>query len=161
MKRLDGALVLLAAMLAAAVVAWAAAEMAVQVKVGQLRERPSFLSPVLAEAPYGQALTVLESQGDWRRVTCAAGEGWMHHTAIAVPESALLARAQQQASGASTGELALAGKGFSKSVEDKFREQRGNLDYSWLDRMEAIAVAPQQLQAFVTEGGLSLPGRDG
>lgn len=157
MKRIVVALI---AMVGVAAMAVATTEMAVQVKVGQLREKPSFLSLVLAEAPYGQAVTVLESQGDWRRVACAAGQGWMHKTAIAAPESALLARAQQQATGASTGELALAGKGFSKSVEDKFREQRGNLDYSWLDRMEAIAVAPQQLQAFVTEGGLSLPGRD-
>lgn len=158
MKRLVSALL---ATCVAAGVAWAATEMAVQVKVGQLREKPTFLSRVLAEIPYGQSVSVLEEQGDWRRVSAAGGMGWMHQTAIAVQQSALIAKAQQQATGASTGELALAGKGFSKAIEDKFRQVRGNLDYSWLDKMEANTVAPQQLQAFVAEGSLSLPGRDG
>ena len=158
MKRLLPALV---AVLALAAAAWAATEMTVQVKMGQLREKPAFLSRVVAEVPYGQTVSVGESLGDWRHVTAAAGAGWMHQTTIAPQQSALIAQAQQQASGASTGELALAGKGFSKSVEDQFRQRRGNLDYSWLDRMEASDVAPQQLQAFVMEGSLSLPGRDG
>ena len=52
--------------------------------------------------------------------------------------------------------MALAGKGFNESVEKEYKAE-GNVDYTWVERMQQIVVSPDQLAAFINQGGLSSP----
>lgn len=144
-----------------AALAWAAESMTVQVKSGQIRQAPSFLGAIVAEVPFGQDVQAEPAQNGWHKVAAGPAQGFMHQTALARRELALAAGQTTVKQEASTRELALAGKGFSKNVEEMFRQKRADLDYSWIDRMEARRGDPLALRQFVTEGGLLLPGRDG
>jgi hypothetical protein len=59
---------------------------------------------------------------------------------------------------ASGDELALAGKGFSKQVENEFKGKNPNINYAWIDRMEKFVVSQKQSQQFLKEGELSPEG---
>ena len=58
----------------------------------------------------------------------------------------------------SSDELALAGKGFSKQVENEFKEKNPNVNYAWIDRMEKFVVSETQIKRFLKEGKLSPKG---
>jgi hypothetical protein len=51
-----------------AVLALAATVLNVQVRDGQVRDNPSFLGKIVGKANYGQAVSVVQEQGDWVRV---------------------------------------------------------------------------------------------
>lgn len=132
---------------------WALARtMHVQVRDGVLRKSPSFLGPVTARVRYGDAVTTVSEQSGWVNVRTAAGEGWIHESAL-TKKKIVLSGGGQVTTAASDDELALAGKGFNAEVEAEFK-QSGNVDYSWIDRMERMDVTQQQMRNFIREGGL-------
>ena len=97
--------------------AWAAKEMSVQVRDGQLRNRGSFLGTVVGTVAYGDRVTVNQTQAGWCEVSIAGKTGWIHESAL-TPKKVVLASGTADArAGASGEEVALAGKGFSKEVE--------------------------------------------
>ncbi len=51
--------------------AWAATEMSVQVRDGQLRNRASFLGTVTGTVTYGDRVTVNQTQAGWCEVSSA------------------------------------------------------------------------------------------
>ncbi|CAB5170000.1 hypothetical protein D3OALGA1CA_5671 [Olavius algarvensis associated proteobacterium Delta 3] len=61
---------------------------------------------------------------------------------------------------ATTDEIALAGKGFNRQVEDEFRSRHPSLDYTGLDRMEAFQVSQPEVWVFLKEGKLEPGGGD-
>src|SRR5512140_1579211 len=67
--------------------------MSVQVKEGELRATPSYLGKIVARVSYGDRVTVLTEQGDWKKVSTAGGrsQGWMHKTALTGSKIALRA----------------------------------------------------------------------
>jgi uncharacterized protein YgiM (DUF1202 family) len=145
------------ALTAIAAVAFAATPiaMSVQIKNGQLRATPSFLGQLVAPVNYGDRLQVLEVQGDWSKVTAPDGKsGWIHTSALTTKKVVLKAGSDTVQSGASGDELALAGKGFNSDVEANFKAKNRNIDFTWVDKMEKIKVAPQAMQKFLTEGGI-------
>ena len=144
---------------AAAVFAADPAQMSVKVKVTQLRSAPSYVGKILAALAYGDRVTILEKQKDWARVSFPAKklEGWVNLSALQEKAIVLQAGAETAQKTATSGEVALAGKGFNKEVEAKYKEDN-ELDYTWVDRMESFVVTPQQMTAFSTQGGLSLEG---
>ncbi len=139
-----------------AVIAWAATQMqSVQVRNGQLRERPSFLGKVTAQVAYGDRMTVLSSSGAWTKVRNSGGvEGWIHTSALTEKKVVLRSGSADVATDASGEELALAGKGFNDEVEAQFREQNPDVDYTWVDRMEKVIVTPAQAGDFLNVGGV-------
>jgi hypothetical protein len=56
---------------------------------------------------------------------------------------------------ASGGELALAGKGFNADVEAEFKKQHKEIDFSWVDRMQAMKVPQEKIGTFLREGRLA------
>jgi SH3-like domain-containing protein len=145
-----GLIVLATAVLAAGPVA-----MNVQVKNAQVRATPSFLGALVAPLNYGDALQVLEQQGDWSKVTTRDGKtGWVHSSALTKKKIAMSAGGSNAQTGASGDELALAGKGFNSAVEADFKAKNQNVDFTWVDRMEKIKVTPEQMQKFLKEGGI-------
>ncbi|MBE3064928.1 MAG: SH3 domain-containing protein [Spirochaetes bacterium] len=147
--------------LAAAAGAFAAepVQMSVKVKETQLRATPSYMGKILAVLAYGDRVTVIEKQKDWARVSFPAKkvEGWVNLSVLQDKAIVLKSGSETVAKSASSGEVALAGKGFNSDVEAKYK-QDNKLDYTWVDTMEAFKVTPQQVAAFFAQGGLSVEG---
>jgi SH3-like domain-containing protein len=131
--------------------------MSVQVKQGQVRATPSFLGKILATLSYGDRVEVLENKDSWIKIVPAGKgpSGWMHSSALTEKRIVLKAGGKETEVAASGGELALAGKGFNADVEAEFRKQHKDIDFSWIDRMQAIKVPPEKISVFLREGGLA------
>ena len=136
-----------------------AAPMSVKVKETQIRATPTYLGKILAIARYGDRLEVLEKQNGWAKVNLPSGkgQGWVNLSALQDKRIALKAGDAAATGGASSGEVALAGKGFNKEVEAQYRDEK-QLDYTWIDRMEGYRVSPEQIMAFLQAGGLQAAG---
>lgn len=142
-----------------AIGAWA--DVFVQVRKGQLRATPSYLGAITATVSYGDALQVLESQGEWRKARSASGAvGWINQSAVTKRAVAMNAGSGDAAIKASNDEVALAGKGFNAQVEEQYRKDNAKLDFASIDRMETFGVEPQQLAAFL-KAGLVTPAQGG
>ncbi|NPU85866.1 MAG: SH3 domain-containing protein [Syntrophaceae bacterium] len=129
--------------------------MSVQVKESQLRATPSHLGKIVAKVSYGDRVTVIEEQGDWKKVSLnRKAQGWIHNSALSTKQIALRA-GSSGGSSVSGGEIALAGKGFNKEVEAQYRQNNKNLDYAWINRMETYSVSPRQMDDFIKVGRLT------
>ncbi len=136
--------------------AWAAKEMSVQVRDGQLRNRASFLGAVTGAVAYGDRVTVNQTQAGWCEVATASGAtGWIHESALTPKRVVMSSGAADTRSGASGEEVALAGKGFSKEVEAEYKKGNAKIDYAWVDWMGKQTVPPEQLVQFLKQGDLA------
>ncbi|RPH48316.1 MAG: SH3 domain-containing protein [Desulfobacteraceae bacterium] len=134
--------------------------MSVQVKSGQARKSPTFLGPVIADFAYGDRVQILTQQGAWYQVALPSGkgQGWMHMSALTEKKIVLKAGAKDVSQAASSDELALAGKGFNKQVENQYRTRNPNLDFRQIDQMEALTVSQAEIQGFIQDGRLTAKG---
>ncbi|MGD0726213.1 MAG: SH3 domain-containing protein [Spirochaetia bacterium] len=135
-------------------------QMSVTVKETPVRATASFLGKILGTLKYADRVTVLEqpASASWMKVRGPDGklQGWVSLSALQEKTIVLRSGSENVAQGASTGEVALAGKGFNESVENEYKAE-GKLDYTWVDRMGQIVVTPDQLAAFINQGGLASP----
>lgn len=128
-------------------------QMRVTVKETQVRAAPTYMGKILATLPYDAPVSVLTEQSGWARVKLPSGEGWVHLSALTMKKVSLQSGSQTVGTGASSGEVALAGKGFNQQVEERYKEEK-DLDYTWVDRMAGYTVTPEQALAFLQAGGL-------
>ena len=128
----------------------ASAWMSVQVKEASLRSSPTFLSPVVTTLAYADRVQVTETKGDWSRIKASQGNGWLHASALS-ERHIVLDPGDVSETGASSEDLALAGKGFNKQVEKRYASEKG-LDYDWVDRMEQYEVSPGEAREFLIAG---------
>ena len=146
----------LAVLLAISAGAALATPMSVQVRNCRVRATPSQLGSTVATVDYGAVLQAGALQNGWYPVTTADGKtGWVHESALSKKPIAMRAGTSDVATGASSDEVALAGKGFNEQVESKLRKE-GKLDYTWVDRMSAINIGGDKISQFRTQG--HLPG---
>lgn len=155
MRRFRTCLIGAVLLLCVAAAAAASQLLSVQVHEAALHKDPTFLGPVVATAPYGSAVTLVERHGDWLLVEFGGERGWVHTSAVAEP--ATLRSAGAAATGVSGQELALAGKGFNPAVEAGFRVSH-NGGYLWVERAESLRYSSEELAAFLKEGGLNAEG---
>ena len=132
-------------------------QMSVQVKDGNLRASASFLGSVVGAVNYGDRITVIETKNAWIKVTAENPEisGWIHNSALSKKKIKLKAGDQTADLAASSGEVAMAGKGFSPEVEKKFKETNQDIDYTWVDNMEEFRVTAEQAGAFLKAGNIT------
>ena len=151
-KRLGASLMM--ALFLVAGLAWAAGEvMSVQVRTTKLRSKPSFLGATVVEVGYGAQITVKSTRGPWVEVTAPGGEtGWLHESALSEDELAMVSGTINANTGASSEEIALAGKGFNDQVESEYQKKHGDLDYTWVDLMEKMVITPEQAEEFLAAG---------
>ncbi len=130
--------------------------MSVQVREGQLREQPSFLGRVAATVEYGDRVSIRETRGPWKMVSIDDKGGWIHESALTSKRVVLQAGDEDVGPVADREELALAGKGFSREVEEEFRAANRDLDFSRVDQMEREwGVSVEEVSRFLREGGLN------
>ncbi len=138
-----------------AVVALAAAKtMSVQVRKAEIRDTPNFLGRVVSSLAYGDKVTVDGQDGPWTKVSAGNAAGWVHNSALTTRNIVLQSGTAAEAT-ASSGEMALAGKGFNADVEKQFKDNHKDIDFKWVDRMEKIVIAPNRIKAFADEGSLT------
>lgn len=133
-----------------------AASMSVQVQQSKVRATPSQLGKVVDTVEYGETVNAGELQKGWYPVTTTDGKkGWLHESVLSNKPIAMRAGTTDAATGVSSDEVALAGKGFNEQVEAKIKAD-GSLDFTWVDRMITFNVGPEQILSFRTQG--HLPG---
>lgn len=133
--------------------------MSVQIQTGEIRSLPSPLSTVMASVKYGDRLTILEEKGMWTKVTTADAKfsGWIHSSALTKQKLTLAAAGKDAQTGASGGEMALAGKGFTPQVEAQFKAKHSDIDFTWIDKMVKTKFSTKEIVDFLKEGSISLP----
>jgi hypothetical protein len=135
----------------------------VTVKITQLRATPSYLGKVVGELKYGERVTLLDQPADapkdWLKVIGPDNklQGWVNASSLTQKDIAVKSGSGTVSQSASSGDVALAGKGFNSDVEKQYKENE-HLDYTWVDKMEAFQVLQQQVSLFLSQGGLSEPG---
>jgi len=138
-------------------------QMSVTVKTTQVRATPGYLGKVLGSLSYGDRVTVLDQPADapkdWLKVLGPDKklQGWVNVSSLTQKEIVLKSGSGQVSQSASSGDVALAGKGFNSDVEKQYKENE-HLDYTWVDKMEAFQVTPQQVSLFLSQGGLTEQG---
>ena len=131
--------------------------MSVQVQDGQVRATPSFLGAVVAKLPYGSSVEAQPEQNGWMQVETATGQqGWMSASSL-TKKKITLSTGGGGATGASSDELALAGKGFNSDVEKEFKKQNPNVSFAAVDQMAKIKITPHEMQKFLAEGSVKPP----
>ena len=130
--------------------------LSVQVKEAQLRSTPFFWGSVKAVLAYGNTVELIEDRGAWKMVTIRKIKGWMHMSALTTNKIILQAGKVDVKTGATSNELALGGKGFNAKVEADFKRKNQDIDYTKVDKMEALAIKPAQMQAFLRQGQVNL-----
>jgi len=128
--------------------------MNVQIRTGQLRSKASFLGKVIQEIAYGTQMEILQAKGDWMQVKLKSRTGWMHKSALTTKRIVMTSGIASGKTGASSDELALAGKGFSSEVEKEYKGQNRKLNFAFVDSMEKIKVTSGDIQNFLISGNV-------
>ena len=129
--------------------------MSVQVKKCQLRNKPTFLGKVVSKLEYGDRVEVSDEKKSWVKVLPSKkNNGWVHVSALSEKDIILNPNSEEVKEAASSDEIALAGKGFNKQVEEKFKQANKNIDFTWVDKMEKMVISQTKIQDFVIKGGL-------
>ena len=127
----------------------------VKVQSTYVRKEPKFYSPPLAALSAGESVTQISSQAGWFKVRTSKGiEGWIHSQAVQSGKFTVAAMDQTLKTSATADEVALAGKGFNKQVEDEYKSRKG-INFGEVDRMLRIKVTPDELRRFLMEGKLA------
>ena len=131
-------------------------EMVVQVRSCVMRSGPTFLSSPSGNLAYSENVKVVEEDGPWRKVSSSGGKlsGWIHVTALTPPRAEFKQGTSQAGTRVSSGEVALAGRGFDAEVESKLRQKNKNLNYAGVDKLESLIIRPEDIQAFARKGKL-------
>lgn len=127
----------------------------VRVQSTSLRQNPRFYSPVVLALKAGEKVEKVSSQEGWVQVRTSGGiVGWIHSSAVEVQKFSLLAMDKSMKTQASASEVALAGKGFNKQVEESYRAKHGDINFLWVDRMLQIKIPASQVLEFMKQGKL-------
>jgi Bacterial SH3 domain len=138
-------------------------QMSVQVQQVKVRATPGFLGKIVGTLAYGDRVSILPQPAgapqSWRKISMPQKgvTGWVNLSALTEKEIKLQAGSETVQTGASSGEVALASKGFNENVEKEYKAE-GHVDYTWVDRMETYNPTDQQVAAFLQAGGLNTSG---
>jgi SH3-like domain-containing protein len=123
----------------------------VAVKSAALKSSAGFFASNRALMNRGDAVTVLQEKGKWVEVRPADNvslSGWIAQASLTAKR---ITNAGREFSNT---EVAMAGKGFTEEVEKKY-QTLGEIDYTFIDQMEARKVPEGELLKFLTEGRLA------
>ena len=132
----------------------------VQVKNSYLRATPSFLGKIVAAVNYGDQVLVHSENSDWCKVSLPgkSTDGWIHSSALSNKKIVMKGGGAEVQKTASGEELALAGKGFNKQVEDQYKSRHKSMNFAPIDGMEKIIISPEDIKKFLKEGKLNPEG---
>lgn len=128
----------------------------VRIQSTYVRKEPKFYSSPLATLRAGESVTQISSQAGWFKVRTSQGvEGWIHSQSVATGKFKVSAMDQSLKMSTSADEVALAGKGFNKQVEDEYKSRNKGISFVEVERMLKIKVTPDELRRFLMDGKLA------
>jgi uncharacterized protein YgiM (DUF1202 family) len=151
-SRLKGLLIGVAILFVAVLLA---ENLIVKVQTTYVRKEPKFYSPAVATLVAGETVTQISAQEGWFKVKTSKGvEGWIHSSAVGSKSFTLAAIDKSLKTQATAEEVALAGKGFNKQVEEEYKSRNKGLSFVEVDRMLRIIVKTEELRKFLENGKL-------
>lgn len=132
-------------------------EVSVTAKEGNVKVKADHMSKNVEVVVYGDKLKVVSKENDWFQVTTSSGKsGWIHISATTTKKIKLEKDAQVGDKSASNDEVALAGKGFNKQVEQAYVQDNPEVAraFQQVNQIEARKVPLAQLSAFIKQGKL-------
>jgi uncharacterized protein YgiM (DUF1202 family) len=127
----------------------------VKIQSTNLRKEPKFYAATVAVLRAGENLEKLGAQEGWLQVRTSGGlVGWVHSSAVETKKFNLLAIDKGLKTQASASEVALAGKGFNKQVEESYRAKHGEVSYVWVEKMLQMKVSTAEIEQFLKKGKL-------
>jgi uncharacterized protein YgiM (DUF1202 family) len=128
----------------------------IKVQTTYVRKEPKFYSSPVATLSAGEKVTQISSQAGWFMVRTSKGvEGWIHSQAVATGKFKVAAMDQTLRASATADEVALAGKGFNKQVEDAYKSRNKGISFAEVEHMLKIKVTPNELRQFLMDGKLA------
>lgn len=127
--------------------------MYVSLDPASLKESASSFSRDVATIDYAAKVRVLEEKKNWVRIELVNNTsvtGWIPSSAL----SSKKIKAKGSGTTADADEIALAGKGFTSSIEAVYADEYA-IDYEPVNFVEAQAVTNESILAFIREGGLA------
>lgn len=126
----------------------------VQVRESRVRSKPLFYATTIQSVKYGDRLAKISDESGWVGVRVGGGQGYLPLSAVS-PKAIVFSSADVSRVKADPSELVLAGKGFSKEIEQSFKRQDSSARYDLVDRVEREAKAsPTDVERFIKQGGL-------
>jgi len=129
--------------------------LAVRVRSTHLKKEPKFYAGTIAVLKNGDKVEKIGEEGGWLKVRTVNNLiGWVHSSAVEKKKTGLLALNQPVKSMTSADEIALAGKGFNKQVEDSFKARNKEVSFVWVDKMLGLKISTNKILAFLKKGKL-------
>ena len=126
----------------------------VQVRDSKVRNQPQFYAPSVASVRYGDRLSKLGDDRGWASVSLGSTKGYIPLSTISRQQIVLSARDVSKVQ-ADASDVVLAGKGFSKEIEQSFKKQDSSARFDLVDKVEGAArVSSQDVAQFAQKGGL-------
>lgn len=123
-----------------------------------LKAKPAASSKKIGTVEYASAVRVLKTEKNWVYVQLADNntvEGWLPATALTSKKI----KDKVNSTSANADEIALAGKGFSSTIESVYAEQF-ELNFDIVDYIESLGEEPEDVIAFAQEGQLNDGGAE-
>lgn len=139
--------------LCAGVALAAATKMSVQVQKCVVRAKPNAMGKQIVTLAYGDRIDVGPLENGWYPVTVNGASGWVPESSLCTKKIVMSSGTGDAATGASSEEVAMAGKGFNKQVEDEMQAQ-GKLDYAWVKKMYDFTAKESDVALFRAQGNL-------
>lgn len=131
-------------------------ELWVQVRETKLRAQPSILAAGVADLKYGDRVDKVSEAKSWAQVRTVRSqkEGYLPLSSITPQRVVLLARGNPKIKADAT-EVVLAGRGFSKEVEEQFKILNQGARFDQVDQVERrCSASTKEVAQFVEAGGL-------
>lgn len=133
-----------------------AESLSVQVRESAVRAKPLFFAPSIASVRYGDSLQKLGGDsGGWTKVRVKSAEGFIP-TASVTSDTIVLSARDIGSVKADASDVILAGKGFSKEVEQEYRKRDQSVRFDYVDKVESAGrVSKQEVVEFMKQGSLT------
>ena len=126
----------------------------VQVRESRVRAKPLFYATTIQSVKYGDRLSKMSEDNGWVGVREGGREGYIPLSAVS-PKLIVFSSADVAKIKADPSELVLAGKGFSKEIEQSFKKEDSSARFDLVDRVEREARASSaEVEQFIKQGGL-------
>lgn len=126
----------------------------IQVRDTMIRTKPAFYSPGIASLRYGDQVEKISQDQGWIKVRHSKDEGFIPASSISADKIILSARDVTSIK-ADSADVVLAGKGFSKEVEQEYRKQAKGGRFDLVDQVERTSrIKNEDVRGFIKQGEL-------
>lgn len=153
-------LILAALLFGAATTAWAdpGDKISVEARSAALAEKPMMWAKAVEMLKYGDVTTEISFKDGWFKVRSASGrEGFLHESAVTDRRIVLQSDPDAARVVPDRSKVVMAGKGFSKEIEEQHRREPDAGNYAAVDSIERRKpVSGPEIEKFILQGKLNI-----